>query len=190
MTPGFERAEVYTTRAKSRDSRLIYIDLGSCSCLASDMQNGVGVASGFLVQAFEGFRGGQNDQFDSSLVSFTLHIVHNGKGAVESVANDQLTALPGNLLFGGERGVAEFPAIFSGGLLLPFLDLSPIDDHVVLVRLAVDLNRAEREISDTHGHLGHSSYCRLVALCNSSGAVAGHASVKCYMNRPTVAVAD
>src|SRR5215467_6185928 len=33
MTPGFERAEVYTTRAKSRDSRLIYIDLGSCSCL-------------------------------------------------------------------------------------------------------------------------------------------------------------
>src|SRR5262245_60174972 len=117
------------------------------------MQDGVSVVSGFLVQALEGFRGGQNDQFDSSLVSFTLHIVHNGKGAVESVANDQLTALPGNLLFGGERGVAEFAAIFSGGFLLPFLDLSPIDDHVVLVRLAVDLNRAERVIPNTHGHL-------------------------------------
>lgn len=61
-----------------------------CSGLARDVQNGVGAASGFLVQALEGFRRGQNDQFDSSFVSFTLHIVHDGKGAVESVANDQL----------------------------------------------------------------------------------------------------
>jgi hypothetical protein len=68
------------------------------------MQNGVGVVGGFLLQAFEGFRGGQNDQFDSSLVGLTLHIVHDGKGPVESFANDQLTALPGNFLFDGERG--------------------------------------------------------------------------------------
>jgi hypothetical protein len=36
--------------------------------------------------------------------------------------------------------VAEFVAEFLGGLLLPFLDLSPIDDHVVLVSLAVDVD--------------------------------------------------
>ena len=127
--------------------------LARCFCLARDVQNGVGFASGFLVQAFEGFRGGQNDQFDSSLVSFTLHIVHDGKGAVESVADDKLSALPGNFLFHGDGRVAEFVAEFLGEFLLPFLDLAPIDDYVMLVRLAVDLDRAERAISDTYRSL-------------------------------------
>jgi hypothetical protein len=47
--------------------------------------------------------------------------------------------------------MAEFVAELLGELFLPFLDLSPIDDHVVLASLAVDLNPAEREIFDTHG---------------------------------------
>src|SRR5215831_4139109 len=127
--------------------------LARCSGLAGDVQDGVGVVRGFLGQAFESLRGGQNDQFNPSLVSFTLHIVHDWKGAVESVANDQLTALPGNLLFSGERRVAKLVAEFFGGLLLPFLDLAPIDDDVVLVRLAANLDRAERAISDTHRSL-------------------------------------
>ena len=130
------------------------------------MQDGVGVVSGFLLQTFEGFRGRENDQLDPSFPGFALHRVHDGERARESIADDQLAALPGNLLFSGERGVAEFVAEFLGEFLLPFLDLSPIDDHVVRVRLAVDLNRAERAISDTHGH---PSYCHLAALCNSSG---------------------
>jgi Carbon-nitrogen hydrolase len=115
------------------------------------MQDGVGLVSGFLVQAFEGLRGGQNDEFDPSLLGLALHRVHDGQGAGESGADEKLSALPGNLLFNGERRVAEFIAEFLGGLLLPFLDLSPIDDHVVHVSLAVNLDRAEREIFDTHG---------------------------------------
>jgi hypothetical protein len=47
--------------------------------------------------------------------------------------------------------MAECVKELLGELFLPFLDLSPIDDHVVLVSLAVDLNPAEREIFDTQG---------------------------------------
>ncbi len=133
------------------------------------MNDGIGIVSGFLAQAFKGFRGGQNDQFDPSLLGLALHRVHDGEGAMESVADDTLSAFPGNLLFNGERRVAEFVAEFLGGFFLPFLNLSLIDDHVVLLRLAVDLDRAERELFDMHGCLG-SSYLPLNSLCNSSGA--------------------
>src|SRR5262249_51992550 len=114
----------------------------------------------------------QNDQFDPSLLGCALHLVHDGESAGESVADDELPALPGNLLFHGDRRVAELVAEFLGGLLLPFLDLAPIDDHVMLVRLAVDLDRAKRAISDPHGSLD-SSYYLLVSVCNSRVAAVG-----------------
>src|SRR5215472_3570194 len=125
------------------------------------MQNGVGAVRGCLVQAFEGFRGGENDQFDPPLLGCALRRIHDGERARESVADDQLVALPGNLLFNGERRVAELVAEFLREFLLPFLDLAPIDDDVVLVRLAVDLDRAERTISNAHTSLA-SSYCQQV----------------------------
>jgi hypothetical protein len=70
------------------------------------VQNGVGVVSGFLLQAFESFRGRENNQLDPSFLGFALHGVHDGKGAGESITDDQLAALPGNLLFNGKRGKA------------------------------------------------------------------------------------
>ena len=133
------------------------------------MQDGVGGVSGCLLQAFEGFRGRENDQFEPSLLGFALHRVHDGERACESIADDQLAALPRNLLFNGERRVAELVAEFLGGFLLPFRDLAPIDDYIVLVRLAVDLDRAERAISDTQSS---PSSCRFVASCNFSGPAA------------------
>src|SRR5215831_19339809 len=53
-----------------------------CSDLARDMQDDVGVVSGCLLQAFEGFRGRENDQFEPSLFSFALYRIHEGSAPV------------------------------------------------------------------------------------------------------------
>jgi hypothetical protein len=47
-------------------------------------------------------------------------------------------------------GVAELLTEFPGGLFLVFANLAAINDDIVLIRTAVNLNGAEREFVETH----------------------------------------
>ncbi len=81
-----------------------------------------------------------------------LHVVHHRQGA-RSSADDQATALPGDLLFQGDRGVSELLAEFLRGLLPTFAHIRTVDHHVVLISNAVDSDRTKGKLLDAHTYL-------------------------------------
>ena len=55
------------------------------------------------------------------------------------------SAAPGKLLVSGQRGMPEVVAVWLRGLLLTFPHLAALDDDVVVVLPAVDLDGPELE---------------------------------------------
>src|SRR2546425_3477321 len=70
-----------------------------------------------LFQRLDGFFCWEDEQCDLATLGLALHVVHHRQGA-RSSADDQATALPGDLLFHRHWGVSELFAEFLGGLLL------------------------------------------------------------------------
>jgi len=58
--------------------------------------------------------------------------------------------LPGDFLFYRERRVAELFSKFLGRFFLALADFTAIDDDIVLVRAAIDLDGTEREFVEAH----------------------------------------
>ena len=79
---------------------------------------------------------------------FALYFLHHGQPAVGTTASDELMASPGDFLFYRKRRVAEPISKFLRRLFLALADFAAINDDIMFVRAAVDLDGAEREFVD------------------------------------------
>ena len=113
------------------------------------MKNRIGVVR-LLLQSLDGLECRENEQLD--LASFCLppHFFHHRQSCVRASTHHQALALPGNFLLDGERGVSKLVAKFLGWLFLALADLTAVDDHVSLVRAAVNLERAKGKLLEQH----------------------------------------
>ena len=73
--------------------------------LAGHVQDGVGFVW-VLLQFLDSFYCRQDEEFNFAALGFLLHLIHHGQCAGPG-ADDEPTASPGDLLFDGERRVAE-----------------------------------------------------------------------------------
>src|SRR5207302_10822951 len=116
---------------------------------ARDVKNCIGVF-GFSLQQLDRFDRGKNKQFDFVTLGFALYVLHDGQSAVCTTADDELVALPGYVLVNRERRVAELLSKFLGGFFLAFADFAAINDDIVFVGAAIDLDGAKREFVEAH----------------------------------------
>ena len=72
------------------------------------------------------------------------------EGALCSGPDHETTAVPRDLLRERQRRVTIRGAQLSGRLLVALSDNASVEHHVVVVGLAVDLDRAERETLEAH----------------------------------------
>jgi hypothetical protein len=84
----------------------------------------------------------QDEQFNVAPFGFALHFLHHWQRA-RTCADYQAAALPGYLLFHGQRRVSKGIAEFLGGFFLALADLPAVDHYVVLLGDAIDANGAE-----------------------------------------------
>jgi hypothetical protein len=119
------------------------------------VKNCVGVF-GLPLQHLDCFDGGQNKQFDFVTLRFAVYFLHQGQSAVCTNADDELAASAGDFLFYREWRVAELLAKLLGEFFLAPADSAAIDDDIVFVRVAIDLNGGEIELVEarTPGTLG------------------------------------
>ena len=83
-------------------------------------------------------------------LGFSLHVVHHRESAVSAGANYQALALPRNSSL-IESGVClNASRNFLDAFFLPLADAFTIDHHIVLMSDAVDPDRAERKVFETH----------------------------------------
>jgi hypothetical protein len=113
------------------------------------MENCVDLSRPFL-QDLDGLRRWQNDQLHATLVGLTPHCVHHGKPPIGSSANDQARASPGNVFFQRQWRVTEGIAELLGRFLLAFVNVTLVDNDIVLVGDAVDVEGSELEVDDPH----------------------------------------
>jgi len=110
--------------------------------LARYMKNCIGLL-GLLLQHLDRFGGGHDKQFDPVTQGLAFYFLHYGQSAVCTAADDELAAFPGNLFFHREGCVTELLAKFLRWLFLAFANFAAINDDIVFVHGAVDLNGAE-----------------------------------------------
>ena len=75
---------------------------------------------------------------------FACHLIHDGQRAGPGT-DYEVPAVPRNVLFDGERCVAETAAELLGWLLPALADVTVVDDDVMLVGDAVDANGGLRK---------------------------------------------
>ena len=114
--------------------------------LARDVKNRVRVF-GFALQHLDCVDGGQDKQFDFVTLGFALYSLHDGQSTVCTTADDELMALPGDLLFYRKRRVTELFTKFLRRLFLALADFAAINDDIMFVRAAIDPDGTERELS-------------------------------------------
>jgi len=100
---------------------------------------------GFLLQDFDGFGGGQDKQSDLMVLGLALDFTHHGQLPVRTTTDDKLTAFPWNVFLNRKRSVAEPLLEFLGWLLLALANLAAINDDIVSVNGAVDLDGANEK---------------------------------------------
>jgi hypothetical protein len=133
------------------------------------MKNCIGVL-GLSLQHFDSFGGGQDKQFDLLARGVALDFPHYGQSAVGTAADDELPAFPRNLFFYRERRVAKLLLKFLGWLLLALTNFAAVNDNIVFVNGAVDLDGAERKAVEMHTQLlGHCLGALLRRESNEGG---------------------
>jgi hypothetical protein len=75
-----------------------------------------------------------------------FHSIHHRQAATCSSADDEPGAFPRYVLFNGQRCVSEIFAELLGRRFPAFSNLPAVDDHIVLVRAAVDPEGAEGSV--------------------------------------------
>jgi hypothetical protein len=145
----FSAEDIKTTYASTRLRLYPYKDVRSRLSQQVTAQNGVGVV-GVLLQRLYRFSGRKNQQFDLAPLGFSLHVVHHRESAVSAGANYQALALPRNSSL-IESGVClNASRNFLDAFFLPLADVFTIDHHIVLMSDAVDPDRAESKVFETH----------------------------------------
>ena len=104
-----------------------------------------------LLQQRDGVGGWQGHEFHAAPVGFSPQLRDKREGALCTGPDHETTAVPRDLLRERQRRVTIRGAELSGRLLAALSDNAPVEHHVVVVGLAVDLDRAERETPEVHG---------------------------------------
>jgi len=91
--------------------------------------------------------GGQDKQFDFLTLGFAQYSLHDGQSTVCTSADDNLAASPGDFLFYRERSAVELFSKFLRRLFLALADFTSINDDIMFVRAAIDLDGTERNLS-------------------------------------------
>ena len=113
------------------------------------MEDSIG-AFRVLLQQYGGIGGWQGHEFHAAPLGFSPQLRDKRKGALCSGPDDETIAVQRDLLRERQRGVTVRGAELSGRLLVALSDNAPVEHHVVVVGLAVDLDRAERETLEAH----------------------------------------
>jgi hypothetical protein len=104
----------------------------------------------FALQHLNCVDSGQDKQFDFVTLGFALYSLRDGESTVCTTADDELAALPGDFLFYRQWRVAELFSKFRRRLFLALADFAAINDDIMFVPAAVDLDATERESVETH----------------------------------------
>src|SRR5262249_38244345 len=116
---------------------------------ASDVQNGVRVR-GAILEDLHRFRGGAHDQLDAALLRFRLDFLHDRQMAEHARADHQALALPRNLFLGRYGSVPELFAKLPRLFLAAPAQSAAIQDDVLGVLLAVNLERTDLVLAPLH----------------------------------------
>src|SRR5674476_420382 len=103
-----------------------------------------------LPQQRDGTGGWQRHEFHAAPLGFSLQLRDKRESALCSGPDHETTAVPGDLLRERPRRVTIRGAELSGRLLVALSDNAPVEHHVVVVGLAVDLDLAECETLEVH----------------------------------------
>src|SRR5439155_7577072 len=108
-----------------------------------------------LVQELDGPGGRHDDELHLTFPGLRADLLHDRERALGSGAHHQSPAVPGDLLRERQRGVAEIVSISLRRFLAPLVDVSVVDDEVVVVVDTVDPDLPE--VEPLEPHTGHSS---------------------------------
>src|SRR5215472_1477654 len=128
---------------------------GACRCANQSIrstrhvEDGVGVLR-VLLQHFEGFERRQDEQFNLAVLGLALHFFHYRQSAIGAGADDELTAFPRYLLVNGQGRVSKVVAEFLGPLFLAFAYFPAVNEDVMRVSVAIDLEGAKGETVEAH----------------------------------------
>jgi hypothetical protein len=89
-------------------------------------------------------------QLDLAALGLLFDFFHYWKPAVRAGADDEPLTFPRDLFLNRQWGMAELLTEFLGGLFLAFANFAAINDDIVLLGAAVNLNGAEGEFIETH----------------------------------------
>src|SRR6266480_5073521 len=103
-----------------------------------------------MLQSLDGLGGRQDQQFNCATLSLLLDFFHYWQPAVRAGSDHKSLTFPGYFFLNRQWRVAELLAEFFGWLLLAFANFAAINDDIVLVRIALDLDRPEGEFVETH----------------------------------------
>lgn len=112
------------------------------------MQNGVCVRAG-RIQKFDRLSCRQDAQLDIATPGFVFERIHDRQGP-SSCTYYQTAAIPGYPLFYRERCMAKLVTEFLGRLFLSFQDFSTVNNHIMMVRHAIDADGPETKLFKLH----------------------------------------
>jgi len=113
------------------------------------MEDGIGVLWA-LFQQRDRIDGRQRQQLDTAPLSFPPQLWGERESPLCPGPDHETTAVPRDVLRERQGRVAVRRAERPGRLLVPLSYDAPVEHHVVVVGLAVDLDRAERETLEAH----------------------------------------
>jgi len=113
------------------------------------MEDSIG-AFRVLLQQRDGVSGWQGHEFHAAPLGFSPQLWDKREGALCSGPDHETTAVPRDLLRERQRRVTIHGAEPSGRLFVALSDNAPVEHHIVVVGLAVDLDRAERETLEAY----------------------------------------
>src|SRR5271157_2610934 len=104
-----------------------------------------------FLKVLDGLRRGANDDLHATSLGLGQDLVHDRQPTVHAGADQQALASPGDRFFQRDGSVTELVPVFARGLLLPLSQAPLVQDHVLLISLAIDLDRTEAILAPLHG---------------------------------------
>src|SRR5262249_10606788 len=117
--------------------------------LASDVQDGVGVRR-IVLEKLNGFRSGTHVQDHAPLLCFHLDLIHHREAPEHPGADDKMFALPRDCFQERHRRVPESLLELARRFFPTSSEFSSIQDHILGVFFAVDLDGANLALAPFH----------------------------------------
>jgi hypothetical protein len=121
----------------------------SLVALARQVKHSVGIFEPFP-QLSDSLLGWQKQQLDFAALRLVFEFLHHWKPAVRAGSNHKPSASPGDRFFDRQWRMAELLMELLGRFLVSFANQTAIDDDVVFVSPAINLDGAKGEFLETH----------------------------------------